>query len=255
MIVHAEPVMGTVVSFHLPGQDRADSSLADAVAWLHDVDERFSPYLPDSEVSRLADGRLAESDVHPDVREVLALVDQAAADSHGAFDAWRWRADGRFDPSGLVKGWAVERAADRLAAERPSAAVPEAFAIDAGGDVIVRAGPSRPEPWRIGIRHPDRPDRVAAVLRLPEGAVATSAAYERGAHIRDPRDGRVPSDVRSMTVVGPDLTWADTFATAAYVMGREGMVWVREHAGYDALAITWDDSVLWTPGLDRYLAA
>ena len=250
MIVHAEPVMGTVVSFHLDDGDEAARALGDAVTWLHDVDERFSPYRPDSEVTRLADGRLVERDVHPDVRQVLALVDQASADSGGAFDARRWRADGRFDPSGLVKGWAVERAAERVWAPAP-----DAFAIDAGGDVVVRTGRSRTEPWRIGIRHPDRPDRVAAVLRVGDGAIATSAAYERGAHIRDPRDGRVPSGVRSMTVVGPDLTWADTFATAAYVMGRDGLGWVAGHPGYDALAITWDDAVIWTVGMDRYLLA
>jgi thiamine biosynthesis lipoprotein len=247
MIVRAEPVMGTVVSFHVAGSGGAASALDRAVAWLHQVDERFSPFRPDSEVTRLADGRLAEADAHPHTREVLALVDLAAADSDGAFDARRWRADGRIDPSGLVKGWAVERAARDI-----SAAV-DSFSIDAGGDVIVRSAPSRPEPWRIGIRHPDRADRVAAVLRLRDGAVATSAAYERGAHIRDPRDGHVPSDVRSMTVVGPDLTWADTFATAAYVMGRDGLAWVAGHPGYDALAITWDDAVIWTAGMDGHL--
>jgi len=249
VIVHAEPVMGTVVSFHLAEVDGADRALRDAVAWLHEVDERFSPYLPDSQVTRLADGRLAEADVHPDVRAVMSLVDQAAADSDGAFDARRWRADGRFDPSGLVKGWAVERAAQRM-----STTVPDAFAIDAGGDVAVRTGTSGRRPWRIGIRHPDRPDRIAAVLEVDEGAVATSAAYERGAHIRDPRDGHVPSDVRSMTVVGPDLTWADTFATAAYVMGGDGLSWIAGHVGYGALAITWGDAVISTPGMDRYLA-
>jgi FAD:protein FMN transferase len=247
MNVHAEPVMGTVVSFHVAGGDGAVRAIGDAVAWLHEVDDRFSPFRPDSEVTRLADGRLAEADVHPDTSEVLALVDLAAADSDGAFDARRWRTDGRFDPSGLVKGWAVERAAQGIAA------VGDSFSIDAGGDVVVRSGPSRREPWRIGIRHPDRADRVAAVLRVRDGAVATSAAYERGAHIRDPRDGRVPSDVRSMTVVGPDLTWADTFATAAYVMGRDGLAWVAGHPGYDALAITWDDAVIWTAGMDAYL--
>ncbi len=247
MMVHAEPVMGTVISFHLADDEGAARALDDAITWLHEVDERFSPYLPDSEVSRLADGTLAETDVHPDVREVLELVDHAAMDSEGAFDARRWRADGRFDPSGLVKGWAVERAA------REISSVVDAFAIDAGGDVVVTTGPCRSKPWRIGIRHPDRPDRVAAVLQIDDGGVATSAAYERGAHILDPRDGRVPSDVRSMTVVGPDMTWADTFATAAYVMGRDGLGWVAAHPGYDGLAITWDDEVIWTQGMDRYL--
>jgi len=58
-----------------------------------------------------------------------------------------------------------------------------------------------------------------------------------------------------MTVVGPDLTWADTFATAAYVMGRDGLGWVAGHPGYDALAITWDDALIWTRGMDSFLLA
>jgi FAD:protein FMN transferase len=248
MTVYAEPVMGTVVSFRFDGQDAAPAGLTDAISWLHEVDRRFSPFRPDSEVTLIADGRLAESDTHPDVREVLALIDQAAVDSGGAFDARRWRADGRFDPSGLVKGWAVERSSADLARARGGR-----FAIDAGGDVVVRSGDPGGHPWRVGIRHPDRPDRVAAVLSIADGAIATSGGYERGAHIRDPRTGRTPSDVRSMSVVGPDLTWADTFATAAYVMGRDGLAWVAGHPGYDAVAIGWDDQVTWTRGVDRYL--
>ena len=245
----AVPVMGTVVSFdirdHGPAPDPA--ALDDVIAWLHAVDRRFSPYLADSEISRIADGRLVERNAHPDVREVLHLADQLAVDSDGAFDARRWSADGRLDPSGLVKGWSIQIAADRLVA-----AGARAFSINAGGDIVTRGGPVPGTGWRVGIRHPDRLDRVASVLTVRDGAVATSAAYERGAHIRDPRDNRVPGGVRSMTVVGPSLTWADAYATTAYVMGLGGLDWVAARDGYSALAITWDDRVRWTAGMDAY---
>jgi thiamine biosynthesis lipoprotein len=247
---HAEPVMGTVVSFDLrdPAPPDPAAAIAAAVAWLHEVDARFSPYRPDSEVSRIGDGRLAEADAHPDVRAVLAMADALARDSGGAFDARRWRTDGRVDPTGLVKGWSVQVAADRLAA-----AGAHAFAIDAGGDLVTRGGPGPAAAWRVGIRHPDRPDRVAGVLAVRDLAVATSAAYERGAHIRDPRSGRTPGGVRSLTVVGPSLTWADAYATAGYVMGLDGLSWIAAHDGYDAFAISWDDTTSWTAGMDRYL--
>ena len=168
--------------------------------------------------------------------------------SDGAFDVRTWRTDGRIDPCGIVKGWSIQVAADRLAA-----AGLDAFAINAGGDIAARGGPVPGVPWRVGVRHPDRPDRVAAVLTIRDGAVATSGAYERGAHIRDPRTGRTPGGVRSMTVVGPSLTWADAYATTAYVLGLDGLDWVAARDGYDAYAITWDDTVRWTPGMDRYL--
>jgi thiamine biosynthesis lipoprotein len=178
------------------------------------------------------------------------LGDELAVESDGALDVRRWRADGRPDPTAIVKGWSIQAAADRLAAFGL-----RDFAIVAGGDVVVHEGSDRAEPWRVGIRHPDRPDRVATVLAMRHGAVATSAAYERGAHIVDPRTGRTPSGVRSMTVVGPSLTMADAYATAAYVMGLDGLRWVARHDGYDAFAITWQDTVVRTPGIEGLLAA
>ena len=246
--VHVERVMGTAVSFDLRGAEPAPGATGRAVAWLHEVDARFSPYRPDSDVSLLADGTLTERDAHPDVRAVLAMCEALRVDSDGAFDARRWATDGRLDPSGLVKGWAVQRAADEL-----EAAGARDFAIDAGGDVVARGEPEAGRAWRVGIRHPSIVDRVAAVLAISDLAVATSATYERGAHIRDPRSGEPAVGLQSLTVVGPSLTWADAYATTAFVLGLEGLAWVADHAGYGALAITADDRVIWTPVVEDVL--
>ena len=243
--VHVEHVMGTVVSFDFRGGNPPAGALERAIAWLHEVDARFSPYLPDSEISRLVDGTLAERDAHPDVCAVLAMCDALRVDSDGAFDARRWSSDGRLDPSGLVKGWAVQRAADEL-----DAAGVRDFAIGAGGDIVTRGEPELGRAWRVGIRHPREADHVAAVLAVTDLAVATSATYERGAHIRDPRSGRAPDDLQSLTVVGPSLTWADAYATTAFVLGLDGLAWVADHAGYGAVAISNDDRVIWTPIVD-----
>jgi thiamine biosynthesis lipoprotein len=245
-----EPVMGTVVSFDLRDDVVPMNAVDDAVAWLHEVDERFSPFRPDSEVSRLAEGSLAEVDAHPDLRAVLALCDELRRDSDGAFDARTWTGDGRLDPSGLVKGWAVQLAADRL-----FTAGLRAFAITAGGDIVARGAPPPGGAWRVGIRHPDRPDRLAGVITIEDAAVATSGDYERGAHIRDPHSGASRAGLRSVTVVGPSLTWADAYATTAFIKGIDGLAWVARHDGYAAYGITDDDRVLWTEGFDRYLAS
>ena len=85
-------------------------------------------------------------------------------------------------------------------------------------------------------------------------AVATSATYERGTHIRDPRS-RTTLDLHSLTVVGPSLTWADAYATTAFVMGLPGLAWVADHDGYGALAITAGDRVIWTPVVEQVLGA
>lgn len=246
--VHVERVMGTVVSLDLRGDEPSPGAVERAIDWLHEVDARFSPYRLDSEVSRLAEGTLTEREAHPDVRAVLAMCEALRLDSDGAFDARRWSPDGRLDPSGLVKGWAVQRAADELEASGA-----RDFAIDAGGDVVARGEPEPGRVWQVGIRHPRVVDRVAAVLAVTDLAVATSATYERGAHIRDPRSRGAPVGVQSLTVVGPNLTWADAYATTAFVMGIDGLAWVADHAGYGALAITADDRVIWTPVVEDVL--
>jgi thiamine biosynthesis lipoprotein len=127
------------------------------------------------------------------------------------------------------------------------------FFIGAGGDVVTRGRPAGEQRWRVGIRHPELGDRVAAVLEAGDLAVATSGAYERGEHIVDPRTGRAPVGLLSMTVAGPSLTYADAFATAAFVMGEEGLAWVAGIDGYHALAITADRRMVWTPGMEMLL--
>jgi FAD:protein FMN transferase len=218
------------------------AALDEVFSWLRWVDATFSPFDPRSEISRWGRGELALRDAHPLVREVLARCERLRQETGGAFDI-RFRRDAPPDPCGLVKGWAIERAGARLAA-----AGARDFCLDAGGDVLVRGGP-----WRIGIRHPRRRDRLAGVLTLREGAVATSGAYERGPHIRDPRTGRPPAGVLSATVVGPDLGTADAYATAAFARGPEGAAWTATLARYDAMSIL-PDRVLMTRGFARHVA-
>lgn len=243
-----EPVMGTVVSVEIR-EPHLDPSVLDTVfAHLHDIDARFSPFRADSEVSRLARGELAEADASLDLRQVLAACDHLAMVTDGTFDARRHRPDGRIDPSGFVKGWALEEAAWLI-----DTAGGRNYWINGGGDIVVRGEASPGVPWRIGIRHPDEADRVAAVLAVTDRAVATSGTYERGEHIADPRSGDVPVGLRSVTVVGPSLAFTDAYATAVFVMGLSGLTWLDAQPGYAALAITEDDRTIWTPGMERYL--
>ena len=245
MVKRVEHLMGTVIGVDVrqPGPvDVIEPALARFFDTLRDIDALFSPFRPDSEISRIADGRLAERDASHDVRFVLAACDHLAATSEGAFDARRHRADGRLDPSGFVKGWAIDEAARHL-----DDAGLACYAINAGGDVVVRGSPGPDRGWLIGIQHPSMRDRIAARLEVRSGAVATSGLYERGAHIRDPRTGATPGELASLTVVGPELTWADAYATAAFTMGLGGLDWVERHPGYGALAITLDEQLVWSP--------
>jgi thiamine biosynthesis lipoprotein len=212
-----------------------------AFDWLRHVDATFSTYKPDSEISRLDRGEIALRDCSPEVDEVLTRCLALRRETRGYFDV---RAGGRLDPSGLVKGWAVAGAADRLAA-----AGARDFLVNAGGDVIARGGP-----WRIGIRHPVEHDAVAAVVVGEDIAVATSGEYERGRHVIDPHTGRPPDGLLSVTIVGPELANADAYATAAFAMGADGPGWTATLGDYDAMCITTDHRVLSTPGFARHRA-
>ncbi|MEA2267942.1 MAG: FAD:protein transferase [Solirubrobacteraceae bacterium] len=235
--------MGIPVGIEVRDGDVDPAAVARAFARLHWIDETFSTYREDSEVRRLDTGGLALRDAHPEVRAVLARCERLRAATAGCFDV---RATGRLDPSGLVKGWAVETAAAIL-----TGAGARNACVHAGGDVRLVGERAAGRPWRVGVQHPLERERVAAVLGARDLAVATSGGYERGAHVVDPRTGRPPEGVLSVTVVGPDLGTADAYATAAFAMGTDGPAWTATLHEYDALTILADGRVLSTPGIAR----
>jgi thiamine biosynthesis lipoprotein len=239
-----EHIMGMPIEVDVRDPDADPMALEAAFAWLRYVDETFSTYKPDSQISRLARGDLTIAECDPEVDEVLIRCAQLNGETRGFFSV---RAAGALDPSGLVKGWAVGKAADIL--EDGGARM---FSINAGGDIVLRGRPAPGELWRVGIRHPVETDKLAAVLAGHDIAIATSAEYERGAHVLNPHTGRPPAGLLSATIVGPDLATADAYATATFAMGDDGPAWAAALTGYETLCITTDQAVLTSPGLDPY---
>jgi FAD:protein FMN transferase len=231
-----EQVMGFPVSLRVDDAHVGEET-ADAVfTWLREVDARFSPFKDDSEVCRLDRGELSDRDISAGLREVLDLCEEYRTATGGAFDV---RLPGRgLDPCAVVKGWSVQRAAELL-----RAAGATRFVLNAGGDVVTAGGP-----WRVGVRHPEHADQVCTVAELTDGAVATSARYERGDHIIDGRTGRPATGLLSLTVVASSLTVADTTATAAFAMGTEGVAWAASREGCEVFAVDADRRVLRTEG-------
>ena len=246
--------MGTAISLDVRDAGVTPAVLADAFEYLRQVDNRFSTYKPESEISRLGRGEIEESESSPELREVLDLCEQVRRESEGYFDIRAHRTDGGLDPSGLVKGWSLEKAGRIL-----EAAGALNYCINGGGDIVARGEAAPGQAWRIGIRHPMIADRLAAVLAVRDGCVATSGAYERGEHVRNPFSKVAPSGVLSITIVGPSLTFADAYATAAFAMGPTGLAWVAGRPGYEGCAVTADPDgsnarLAWTPGFDSWFA-
>ncbi len=242
--VHVEHCMGTVFSLDIRDEGNWDAAIADVVRWLHHVDAVFSTYRPDSEISRLDRGEL--TDPSPLVREVLDACAELTRVSDGSFSA---RPSGRLDPSGYVKGWAIQRASGLL-----RAAGSENHTVNGGGDVQATGSRSPGEPWRVGVTHPLRPGMLAAVVRTRGGAVATSGTAERGAHIVDPHTGAAVTELASVTVVGPELRLADAYATAAFAMGGECRSWLTALPDYEALVVTARGTLWRTPGFAAWTA-
>ena len=239
MTHRVEHVMGMPVVVEARGESPFDA----VFNWLRFVDGLFSTYRDESQISRINRGELAVARAHPLVREVLDRCEELRRETGGYFDA-RAASPHWLDPSGLVKGWAVDRAAAIL----DEAGVAE-FAISAGGDMRLRGT------WRVGIQHPRLRDRIAAALELTGLAIATSGAYARGEHVLDPHTGRPPAGILSVTIVGPELAAADAYATAAFAMGSAGPEWTARLAGYEAMTVLAGDVVVTTPGFRRLQSA
>src|SRR5436305_776568 len=206
--------MGTAVTVEIRDAIVPARAIERAFAQLRWVDRIFSTYDERSQISRINAGELRLRDAHPAVGQILARCEDLRISTDGYFDV-RAPLPGGIDPSGLVKGWAVDLAFAGL-----RRAGVRKLCIEAGGDLRVSGGP-----WRIGVRHPHVHDQLATVLVLVGGAVATSGVYERGAHIVDPSSGRPPVGTLSVTVVDHTLARADANATAAFAMGARGPAW------------------------------
>jgi thiamine biosynthesis lipoprotein len=227
--VHVEHCMGTAFTIDIRDPGNWDAAVAAAVAWLHQVDAVFSTYRADSDISRIQRGELRVADADPEVGVVLELCARAATATGGAFTAMP---QGRLDPTGLVKGWAVERASRLLDAHGAIN-----HAVNGGGDLQLAGAAAPGRPWVVGISDPRDRSRIVSTVTGRDFAVATSGIAERGSHIRDPFTGRPAVALASATVVGERLTFADAYATAAFVLGQQAIRWMDDVDGYSALLI------------------
>jgi thiamine biosynthesis lipoprotein len=215
--IHVVHVMGTVVSFDL--RDPIPAAAYDkAVRLLRQADQRFSTYRPDSDISRLRRGEIRISECHPDVDEVLGLCQRATEQTERYFTSFPY---GELDPTGLVKGWAIQRASEELVDAGSSR-----HSVNGGGDIQL-VGDTRAAPWRIGITDPADRTRLVAIAACQDGAVATSGSAERGNHIVNPRSGLTADHFASVTITARSLIDADVLATAAYARGESAIEWLE----------------------------
>lgn len=149
------------------------------------------------------------------------------------------------DLGAIAKGMAIDLAATALQGF-------ESFSVDAGGDVAVGKYNAAKAPWSVGIKHPRAPHTLIATVRTSDMAVCTSATYERGEHLVDPREpdnthGASANDaLLSATVVAPAAMVADALSTAAFVLGAAEGLALLEREGVQGMLVRGDLSTLTT---------
>lgn len=235
------PITVTIVDIN----NNAAEGIPAVFHYFEKVDEQFSPYKKDSEVSRINRKEIQKKDFSSTMQEVLQLSEETKQLTNGYFDVFH---DGVFDPSGLVKGWAIYHAAKLLKKKGF-----KNFYINAGGDVQVAGKNEKGKMWTVGIQHPFKPNKIVKKLAVFDKGVATSGTYVRGNHIYTPHIKDTKTDIVSLTVIGPNIYEADRFATAAFAMGKEGLVFLskqKDLAGYmiDARGIA-----TYTAGFEKYV--
>jgi len=241
--LHVEECMGTVFTIDIRDAGPWDEGIAEAVAWLHHVDAVFSTYQVDSDISRIRRRELAVEDADPDVAVVLDLCAAVKTETGGWFTT---TPAGVLDPTGLVKGWAVEQAS-RLLRARGSAN----HSVNGGGDIQLAGEAAPGQVWTVGISDPRDRGRLLTTVTGRDFAVATSGVAERGAHILDPHTAAPVERLASVTIVGRSLTRVDAYATAAFAMGPDALRWIEGLAGHDAFVVFPDGTPARTSGFNR----
>lgn len=251
--------MGTVFTFQGKtqlSQAELSEELRPACALLHESDEIFSLYKPDSPLSRLARGETSVDQCPPAVEEVWNLCEYWEKTTGGYFSPFTL--EHTFDPSGLVKTWAAQRAIDLLVTR----GIVD-FTLNAGGDIWLSGELSDPNDWKVGIGKPisiaSAEAGLLTVVNLQNSefrAVATSGSSERGEHIWNPQSASMATgNLVQVSILAKELVTADVWATACFAEGESAIDRIAREPGVEGLFVFADGRVDGTDGFAEVLRA
>jgi thiamine biosynthesis lipoprotein len=238
-------IMGMPISVEIVDTSATQESLEKVFSYFSHIDETFSTYKDTSEIMSINRGETREEDASNEMKQVLALSEETKTATLGYFNIKKF--DNTYDPSGLVKGWAIKNAADILIQDGF-----QNFCIDAGGDIQTSGHNTHQEKWVVGIRNPFNRDENVKVLHVESEGVATSGTYIRGQHIYNPHQAGPLEEIKSFTVIGPNIYEADRFATAAFAMGKKGIYFIENLDGFEGYMIDRNGLGTSTSGLILY---
>jgi thiamine biosynthesis lipoprotein len=238
-------LMGMPVTIEIADSYAADKDFEKIFSYFKHIDEKFSTYKDTSEITRINKKEIGEKEWSGEMKEVFSLAEKTKKETGGYFDIWTGK---DYDPSGLVKGWAIYNAAKILEADGFSN-----FYINAGGDIQTRGKNAEGKDWAVGIKNPFNSQEIIKTLRLKNKGVATSGTYIRGQHIYNPKHREKSlTDIISLTVIGPNIYEADRFATAAFAMGKEGINFIEKTKGLEGYAVNKNCVAVMTNNFEKY---
>lgn len=238
-------IMGMPVVVSLSDTQAAESHIEELFSYFHFIDNVFSTYKPTSEISRINTGMLSQSDYSDEMKIVLRLCEETKKETNGYFDIHR---DGKIDPLGIVKGYAIFHAANMLRKKGF-----HNFYIEIAGDIEIAGKNEEGKPWRVGIENPFNRQEIIKVVELENKGIATSGNYIRGKHIYNPITRKFADDIMSTSVIGPNVYDADRFATAAFAMGEQGIYFIESLPGFEGYMIKQNKQAIYTSGFQQFI--
>jgi thiamine biosynthesis lipoprotein len=221
-------IMGMPIALKAVGDQTMHGIFDETFHFFERINQKYSPFIATSDVSRINANELAEPDYDQELQEIIDYAEKTKNETNNYFDVWH---KGVFDPSGIVKGWAIQKASELMAEKIDN------FYIDAGGDIQAKGVNTEHQPWRIGIRNPFDRSQNVAIVSLEDHAIATSGTAIRGQHIYNPMSDHPIADIVSLSVIAPAIIDADRMATAAFAMGKQGINFIEKLPGYEAYVI------------------
>jgi thiamine biosynthesis lipoprotein len=191
---------------------------------LQQIDQDFSPFKSTSLVRRYQRGDLEANQFTAQFQEVFALASKAQSLTDDAFDPYFDHQ--RYNPTGLVKGWAIQRIFERELAPLLHTTDLVAVALNGAGDIQMGVRPNHPYTWHVGIEDPADTHQLIHQYVLQNGAIATSGVSQHGQHILTQTSS---TDLTQATIIASDLIEADILATSAIAMGQKRFTQFTTH--------------------------
>ena len=236
--------MGMPITIEIVDASAKKSDIDMIFDYFRSIDQKFSVYKNDSEITKINKGQIKPKEYSQDMKTVFKLCQQTKKETNGYFDIKHM---GKIDPSGLVKGWAINNAALMLKKDFAN------FYIEAGGDIQSCGHNSQGKPWSVGIRNPFNIQQIVKIVTLSGNAIATSGTYFRGQHVYNPKKPDRPlTQVVSLSVIGPNIYEADRFATAAFAMGLDGIKFIETLEGFEGYQIDNQGQALFTSQFTKF---